>query len=143
LLRGKRLTVLDLLEPSDKAALAIEEFNRRFCRLSARGIAFVSYRREAYVALEADGMRITFDRHIVGVPYDSLYGLQMHTSVAPVFADHVVFELKYSKQLPRWVRDLVRDYGLQRISFPKYVNAINALHLQSRSNKQSSGGIAC
>jgi hypothetical protein len=143
LLRGERLSPLDLLNASDKSILALEEFNRRTSRLSAHGRAFVSYQREAYVALEADGVRITFDRHIRGVPYDSLYGLNMPAVAAPVFPDQVVLELKYSMQLPIWARDLVRDFGLQRTSFPKYVHAVDALRRQPGIGVQSLQGIAC
>lgn len=143
LLNGNRLSPLDLLSVSDKASLAIEEFNQRVARLSAHGSAFVSYRREAYVSLEADGVRITFDRHIAGVPYDELYGLRMPASAAPVFPEQVVLEIKYSGQIPFWARDLIRDFGLQRISFPKYVHAVDALRRRPEAGSQSLRGVAC
>jgi SPX domain protein involved in polyphosphate accumulation len=141
MLKGNRLSSLDLLDSNEKATLALEEFNRRVARLSAHGSAFVSYRREAYVALDSEGLRITFDRHIVGVPYDELNGLQMPASAAPVFPDQVVLEIKYSGQIPTWTRDLIRDFGLQRTSFPKYVHAVDALRGRLRS--QSRQGVAC
>jgi SPX domain protein involved in polyphosphate accumulation len=143
MLKGDRLSSADLLNAGDKSALALEEFNRRVARLSAHGSAFVSYRREAYVALESDGLRITFDRHIKGVPYDSLFGLQMPKTAASVFAEQVVLEIKYSGQIPMWARELVRDFGLQRISFPKYVHAVDALRRQPGIGAQSLRGIAC
>lgn len=143
LLKGNRLSPADLLNPSEKSTLALEEFNRRVARLSAHGSAFVSYRREAYVALDSDGLRITFDRHIKGVPYDSLYGLQMPKAAAPVFPEQVVLEIKYAGQIPTWARELVRDFGLQRISFPKYVHAVDALRRQPGIGSQNLRGVAC
>lgn len=143
MLAGRHLSPLDLLNPGDKSILALEEFNRRAARLSARGRAFVSYQREAYVALEADGARITFDRHIAGIPYDEIYGLQMPATAAPVFPDHVVLEIKYTSQLPPWARDLVRDFGLQRTSFPKYVHAVDALQTGLATGGECPREMAC
>lgn len=143
MLKGNRLSPADLLNPSDKSTLALEEFNRRVARLAASGSAFVSYQREAYVALDSDGVRITFDRHIVGLPYDCLYGMQMPDSAASVFPGQVVLEIKYTGQLPCWSRDLIRDFGLQRTSFPKYVHVVDVLRRQPGAGTPSMRGAAC
>ena len=39
----------------------------------------------------------------------------------------MVLELKYNGRAPRWMHDLVTSFGLQRLSFPKYVYAMDAL----------------
>jgi hypothetical protein len=143
MLKGERLNPADLISPSEKSALALEEFNRRVVRLSAHGCAFVSYKREAYMAIESDGVRITFDRNIIGVPYDSLYGMQMPAITAPIFPNEVVLEIKYTGQLPSWSRDLIRDFGLQRTSFPKYVHVIDALRQIPEVGAQGLRGVAC
>lgn len=149
LLRGTHLSPRDLIDPTEKSAVALEEFGKRSSKLLARGNAFVSYSREAYVAPEPEGIRITFDRHITGLPYDPAQGLKLPTDRAPVFPDKVVVELKYAGQLPAWIRSLVRDFGLHRISFPKYVHAVDALrfkpHIVSEkpSGSENLRGVAC
>lgn len=130
LLTGMTLTSQDLINPSEKSIVALEEFRRRMTCLSARGCAFVSYHREAYMGLHLEEVRVTFDRHIAGLPYDPTTGFRLPTERAEVFPDQVVVELKYAGRVPAWMRDLVRDFGLQRTSFPKYVHAVDALRLK-------------
>ena len=59
LLQGVPLSVRNLIQSTEKSAHALEEFCNRTRRLEARGSAFVSYRREAYVT-DVEGIRITF-----------------------------------------------------------------------------------
>jgi SPX domain protein involved in polyphosphate accumulation len=149
LLRGTHLSPRDLITTSEKSAIALEEFCNRTGHLMARGSVFVSYRREAYVAPESEGIRITFDRHISGLPFDPVQGLKLPADGTAVFPDKVVVELKYAGELPVWIRSLVRDFGLHRISFPKYVHAVDALRFkhQTSSEKlpgsQNLRGVAC
>ncbi len=143
LLNGRRLATRDLLNPSEKSTLALEEFSQRIAGISARGSAFVSYRREAYVALAAEEVRVTFDRHIAGLPHDSTQGLLMPANRAAVFPDKVVVELKYTGQVPKWMRDLIRDFGLHRTSFPKYVHAVDALRLKPSHHSEKQQGVSC
>lgn len=143
LLNGERLNQADLKNPNEKSILALEEFNRRVGRLSASGRAFVSYQREAYVALEADGIRITFDRHIRGVQFDTLFGMRMPAGEVTVFPGQVVLEIKYTNQLPSWSQDLIRGFGLQRTSFPKYVHVVDALCRKSELSSAGMRGAIC
>jgi hypothetical protein len=142
-LSGGSLTPADLIGGSNKAAYALTDFGMRTSRLAARGSVFVSYQREAYVALEADGIRVTFDRHITGKAYDPLSGLQLPADGAAVFPDQVVFEVKYSGPIPSWIRGLIHDFGLQRVSFPKYVHAVDALQQTARGSTGELRGVAC
>jgi SPX domain protein involved in polyphosphate accumulation len=142
-LNGGSLTPADLIGGSEKTALALSEFTMRTNRLAARASAFVSYQREAYVALEADGIRITFDRHITGKPFDPQQGLRLPAGGASVFPDQVVFEVKYSGPIPSWIRGLIHDFGLQRVSFPKYVHAVDALQRATQGTARELRGMAC
>jgi hypothetical protein len=142
LLSGMTLTTQDLISPTEKSIIALEEFRRRMTGLAARGCAFVSYRREAYVGFDLEEVRVTFDRHIAGLPYDPTNGFRLPTERAEVFPDQVVVELKYSGRVPKWMRELVRDFGLQRTSFPKYVHAVDALQLRPGQNLANARGVA-
>jgi hypothetical protein len=143
LLSGRRLNERDLVSPTEKSVRALEEFSQRAASLSAQGRAFVSYRREAYMALDAEEVRVTFDRHIAGLPYDAARGLQLPGDRAEVYPDKVVVELKYSGQVPKWMSALVRDFGLQRTSFPKYVHAVDALRVGAVNTVSEPRGVAC
>jgi hypothetical protein len=87
----------------------------------------VSYQREAFVSPTAEAVRVTFDRHIAGHRYYAGDGLALPDEKSAVPERGVVLELKYNGRAPRWMHDLVTTFGLQRLSFPKYVYAVDAL----------------
>jgi hypothetical protein len=127
MLRGGWISPADLLNQSAASVRALEEFCQRREQLNAEGSAFVSYIREAFVSQSAESVRVTFDRDIAGRPYDPRLGLTVPDDEALVKVDGVVLELKYNGRRPGWMHDLIMSYGLQRLSFPKYVYAMDAL----------------
>ena len=131
LLHGGRLGPEDLLSNDDASHRAITEFCKCCESLSAVGVAFINYLREAFVSLSAESVRVTFDRHIVGHRYLSGYGLEAPEESSPPVTRGVVLELKYNGRAPRWMHDLVTSMSLQRQSFPKYLHCVDALRIDS------------
>jgi hypothetical protein len=129
LLRGGQLGHSDLLSGGDASHRALEEFCQACNRLNAIGVAFVNYRRAAYVSQSAESVRVTFDRQIVGHGYYPGCGLATPAEQSPPVTQGVVVELKYNGRAPRWMHDLVTTFGLQRLSFPKYVRCVDALQI--------------
>jgi hypothetical protein len=128
-LRGGYLGDADLLSNGDASHRAVTEFCACRDRLNAEGVAFVSYRREALVSESAEGVRVTFDRHVVGHRYQGGCGLAAPAEVSEPVTRGVVLELKYNGRAPRWMHDLVTTLSLQRLSFPKYVHCVDALRI--------------
>jgi hypothetical protein len=129
LLRGERLHARELLINGDASHRALTEFCDCRERLQAEGAAFVDYRREAYVSQQAEGIRVTFDRHIVGHSYQAKAGLIPPEKASPTVTKGVVLELKYYGRAPRWMHDLVTSLSLERGPFAKYVLCVNALNI--------------
>jgi hypothetical protein len=127
MLHGGWISPADLLNHSVASNRALSEFCRRREQLKAEGAAFVSYIREAFVSQAAESVRVTFDRDIAGHHYDPRMGLTVPDDEATVKVNGVVLELKYNGRAPRWILDLIMSFGLQRLSFPKYVYAMDAL----------------
>jgi hypothetical protein len=128
-LRGGILAANDLTSNGDTSLRALAEYCESQTRLQADGVAFVDYRREAYVSNSAEGVRVTFDRQITGHCYQSACGLTPVGEPAAVMTRGVVLELKYNGRAPRWMHDLVTSFNLQRKSIPKYVLSVDALNL--------------
>ena len=126
-LRGRWISSADLVGNGEASLQALAAFCERREQLRAEGTAFVSYLREAFVSRTAEAVRVTFDRKIAGHPYDPAAGLATPADTAVVAVNGVVLELKYNGRAPRWMHDLITSFGLQRLSFPKYVYAVNAL----------------
>ena len=131
LLRGGRLGPEDLLSHGDASHRAIAEFCTCCDRLSAVGVAFINYQREAFVSRAAESVRVTLDRRVVGHRYVSGCGLETPEESSPPVTRGVVLELKYNGRAPRWMHDLVTSMSLQRQSFPKYVHCVDALRIDS------------
>lgn len=129
LLRGGRLSHADLLSNSDASHRALDEFCACCDRLHAVGVAFVDYRRAAYVSQSAEGVRVTLDRNVVGRAYSAGCGLAPPLEATEAVARGVVLELKYNGRAPRWMHDLMTAFNLQRRSFPKYVACVDALRI--------------
>lgn len=129
LLGGGQIEHAELLSNGDSSHRALEEFSRCCERLSAVGVAFVDYRREAFVSQSAESVRVTFDRHIVGRRYHAGCGLETPAECSRPVTHGVLVELKYNGRAPRWMHDLVTTFSLQRISFAKYVRCVDALEM--------------
>lgn len=127
LLCGGNLDTRDLLSPSDDSARALIDFCRYHARLGARGSAFVSYLREAYVLPHAEGARVTFDRHIESHAYHPSRGLSLPEQGEVISHNYVVLELKYIGRAPGWMKDLVVSCELAQVTYPKYVLSVDAL----------------
>ncbi|MBN2476081.1 MAG: polyphosphate polymerase domain-containing protein [Pirellulales bacterium] len=108
-----------------------------FCNLGssigATGSVYVSYRREAYVSPTSNTVRVTFDRLLLGSPYEPGSPLSLPTrGVSPEVgnADRVILELKFTDRFPQWMGDLVQTFNLYRVSVPKYVHCIEAMGIR-------------
>jgi hypothetical protein len=142
-LRGGNLSTADLLAPSDKSVRALAEFCERRDRTAAEPAAFVSYWREAYISRQTDDVRVTIDRLLVGRDGRFAQGLRLSDDDALAAPGQVVLELKNSGRAPSWMRDLVRTFKLQRVSFPKYVYCVDALQLAAPSSPQFAERAPC
>ncbi|NQU19813.1 MAG: polyphosphate polymerase domain-containing protein [Candidatus Nealsonbacteria bacterium] len=117
-------------DPATGAAL------QNFCRLctaiGARGRAYVTYTREAYVLPNSNQIRVTFDRELLATDYEQGTPLSFPVAGSPPPMGGVVLELKFTDRFPDWMREMVQAFCLQRTSFPKYIRCIDALNVQSR-----------
>ncbi|MBN2022173.1 MAG: polyphosphate polymerase domain-containing protein [Pirellulales bacterium] len=112
---------------SNKSAAALQRFWRLCRHIGAEGVAYVCYMREAYVSPNSDQIRVTFDRELMGAPFDPRVELSMpRTGVFPEL-NGVVLEMKFTDRFPDWMRDLVETFNIQRRSVAKYCYCVEAL----------------
>jgi hypothetical protein len=120
LIEGRCPRPSDLLDPEDVGEMGIL---RRFCEMraaiNARPRMNVYFEREAWVAPGDDQMRVTFDRDITGARLDGA----MRPNAGRwyrAFIPYVVLELKFEGRFPIWMRELVRNWDLDRTTMAKY-----------------------
>lgn len=86
-----------------------------------RPAILISYEREAYFVAFDRRVRITFDKNIRYYPASTPAVLFEEERLTTLYKHHFILELKFHDSLPEWLRDLIRDLGLQRQALSKYV----------------------
>lgn len=98
----------------------------------ARPVVLTRYTREPYESVFGDYARITLDRAMCFQPasgYDLAGDPRGWTYVDGAaqtegVLNALVLELKFTRDFPRWMSDLVAEFDLERIGYSKYVSAI-------------------
>ena len=117
-----------------KGLNAFQEFMRLRDQIAAVGTTFVYYKRVAYVSPQGSSWRATFDRQLKTELYQAGDSIRIPEScIDTPETDTVVFELKFTDRFPHWMRELVRVFNLEIVSFPKYINCYNTLSTQRRT----------
>jgi len=88
--------------------------------LSARPIAFVRYKREAYEGQADTKVRVTFDRELCYLSTDKPVFRMYGQGWKKMPIDFVVLEIKFTEYFPAWLVDMTRTFKLNRQSMSKY-----------------------
>jgi VTC domain len=107
-------------------------FKRLVHHYNAAPVAITSYRRKALFSHCDDYARVTFDIGMCCAAQKEYLPFELPPGLAPtdmetLFDDgtSVVLELKcYSNQVPLWMVDLIRAFGLNRRGYSKYSSAM-------------------
>lgn len=103
----------------------------RAMEASVRPAILVQYLRSPFILDAPCPVRITFDRDIVACHQQDFWYTPFVTPVAG--GDEVVLEIKFSSAVPHWLSGLVRAFNLNRISFSKYTESVDALRRMSKN----------
>ncbi len=96
--------------------------------------ALVSYDREAYL-LPYEGIRICFDHNIKTAPPNK-DGFSRTLAMLPVMdSSLIVFEVKYKRFLPNYVRDIIERIDTTHTAFSKYGLSRNILDQNYKFSK--------
>ncbi len=100
----------------------LDRFRNLVDKHDMRPRLWVRYHREAYVSPFGEGSRLTFDKDLqVGIPAVPLFEPELDLMYKVMLEQPTILEMKFNGAHPRWMRDLVRAFGLKRISVAKYV----------------------
>ncbi|MCA8942538.1 MAG: polyphosphate polymerase domain-containing protein [Planctomycetes bacterium] len=119
---------------SDVDTVFDEVFNlRRRYRLEPKLI--VSYNRAAFFDRYKHDLRITLDRNIRCRNLD--LDLATKRSVGPwaVPPTHLVLEVKFNEQAPRWICTVLNALDLQVVRLSKYCEGIERMNMQMRTRE--------
>jgi hypothetical protein len=109
----------------------LHEFVRLATLKRARPRILVRYDREAWVGVDDDAVRLTFDRRLRVLATDRAEVVVDGPGFVAVPMSGIVMELKFTNRCPAWMLDIVRRFELRRRSFSKYGNCIDRLGTQA------------
>jgi len=98
-----------------------KRFFYHFINRSLRPIILVVYEREAYSCKFDDRLRITFDKNLRYLPFPSISDLYNDDNLYPVLKNNSIIEIKFKRNKPVWLQNIINKYGLSRKSLSKYV----------------------
>jgi hypothetical protein len=117
----------DLVKYTVKNQMALERFCMLRDKLRAKGKAFVSYLREAYVSPHDDSVRVTFDSQITASTFNgNLEFTPLEPWLQPQI-EGIVLELKFTDRFPHWMGDLTRMFNLERGAMAKYCHCVQSV----------------
>jgi len=98
-----------------------KRFLYHFINRSLRPIVLVIYDREAYTCKFDNRLRITFDKNLRYSPFPSIEDLYSDDHPHKVLIDHTIIEIKFDRNKPTWLQNIINKYQLSRQSLSKYV----------------------
>ncbi len=105
---------------------AAHRFLYNYYRRKMLPTVLVAYEREAFYSRFDPSLRITFDKSVRGRLYPTLDSLYVDRDARYAMPGHFVFEVKFHRGLPRWIRTLVARFDLKRLAVSKYAICIDA-----------------
>jgi SPX domain protein involved in polyphosphate accumulation len=121
ILKGRCPKPSDLVKPDDMDSYScLRHFTDLARDIHAVGRTIVFYHREAWVTPTDDNVRLTFDRDLAGARFDGRFVPPKECWYHPRLGG-VILELKFDNRFPLWMRELVRNFNLERTSMPKYI----------------------
>lgn len=107
----------------------LELFRTKMEEIGAIPRLHVRYTRDAYMSLDDDPVRITFDHNIACLPTIGMKDkVRMNGPGWRFLPDNpVILEIKFTDSYPCWVQDLVQRFSLLRDSFAKYVVCVHLM----------------
>jgi len=134
-IRGDRVRTLE-----GPAFLALTEFRDQVSLRGAVPTLSSRYTREPFESIFGDYARLTLDRAMcyqpagnVELPEESRAWTYIDAARATGGVRRaLILELKFTRDFPRWMSDLVAEFDLERVGFSKYVSSM--LHHLDRAH---------
>ncbi len=129
----------DVCRPNEQAD-NLEHFVTQMALTSCKPLVRVRYLREAYIGLDHEPVRVTFDTHLQYKPTFRPTLLHDGGGWMPVSVGGVILEIKFTGAAPAWVEHLICGFGLQQVSCCKFARAVaRMLHGRSWDEERATG----
>ena len=89
-------------------------------------VVLIIYEREAFFGKFDSSLRLTFDKNLRSRIFPSLDMLFDDEPVKFSMTQYFIFEVKFSNNLPAWLKSLLNRYNLKRRALSKYIICIDS-----------------
>lgn len=103
-----------------------EKFLHHILKADLKPTILIVYEREAFFSKFDSSLRITFDKNLRYYDKPNLNNLYMDTDLEPGSPNHFVLEIKFNSGYPKWLQNIVQEFGLIRRSVSKYTICIDS-----------------
>ncbi len=127
LLAGQLPEAGHLVSDHPKQLSALQNFCRLMHDTGAGPKTHVAYKREAWMSIADNSVRVTFDREVSITPQSQpIITTQMENPVMP-WRTLVILELKFTTRFPNWFFELVRLFNVMQCGVAKYAEGVALL----------------
>lgn len=131
-------TGISLLHPDIfTQQVALKRFTYLINQLHLEPVVLITYEREAFQGIDDPSLRITFDKNVRSYMTDSLDDLMREADLRTITDLHFVLEVKFSRQMPLWLRGIIRDFNFRLQSISKYCDGIDVWGAGEAYQKES------
>ncbi len=122
------------LLPSDTSIDASPdcEFSRVRQQFSAEPKMLIHYERLAFTGKNGEYLRVTIDRNIRFQPMQE-WDLDGRRGDWQTLPSRLLLELKYCREAPSWMEDLIARFQLKRCGFSKYGRSVRRFQEQEKT----------
>lgn len=103
-----------------------EKFFHHILRNDLKPTILIVYEREAFFSKFDKSLRITFDKNLRFYDKPNMKHLYKEDDLEVATPHHFVLELKFNNGYPKWLQDIVQEFGLIRRSVSKYTICIDS-----------------
>ncbi len=129
---------INLLHPEmHTQQVALNRFVYLTNRLHLEPVVLITYEREAFQGIDDQSLRITFDLNVRSYMTDTLDDLLRETDMRTLTDLYFILEVKFSRQMPLWLRGIIRDFALRLQSISKYCEGIDVWGSAETYQKES------
>ncbi|MDT8322853.1 MAG: polyphosphate polymerase domain-containing protein [Bacteroidota bacterium] len=133
----------DTLFCDGAGADAASRWMYHYMRMQLQPVVLITYEREPFIGRYEGDLRVTLDKHIRASMFPALTDIYTEEGLRPTLCNFAILEVKFTRGVPRWLRRVIHDFGLNRMALSKYTICIDSLYPEVGPSANSRMSFKC
>ncbi len=125
LTNGAQIQLFDNGKSTIADSVVRDKFIYLVKRLQLSPKALITYEREAFRDPENEDLRVTFDYNVRSYFEPDVIDFYREGDLRTIADTQFILEVKFSRSIPLWLRQTLRDLGLRLQAISKYCNGLD------------------